>query len=274
MTEGLTPAFPAPPADIDWSIEIADAHSGRSLFFHEPQRQCRTASIGKIFLLIEVCTRFADGRLDPDAPLPIDQAHTVGDSGFLRWLRVPQVTIGDGCLLVAAVSDNLATNALITLCGLESVRAVAPALGLQHTSLWDYIRTERTPQMPWTASFGTAAELGSLMRMLEAGDVVSAEVSARVLDYLATNVETAQVAGGLNLDALDHVQADDGIVLRHKTGLVSTARADVGLAVGPAAAVSYAVLANWGDEVPDPRITVEDYMRSVGRAIRTYIRPE
>lgn len=264
--------LPPLPDGIDWSIEIAEARSGRPLAVHRAQAQHRTASIGKVFLLIEACTRIADGRLDPDAPLDVPQEHAVGDSGLLRWLRAP-ITVGDACLLVAAVSDNLATNALIHLCGLEAVRAVAPRLGLAQTSLWDYIRSAREPGMPWTASFGTAAELGRTVRLLAAGLAVSREVSDMVLGYLAADVDTSLVAGGLNLDALDHVEADDGIVLRHKTGYISILRADVGLAQGPAAAVSYAVLAEWDEAGGDRRIAAEDGMRAIGRAIRAHIRP-
>lgn len=263
-----------PPLDprATWSVRILDADTGEVLSEHEPHTQCETASIGKIFLLLEVARRLESGALAADDRIDIPDEHRVEDSGLLYRMRDQRVTVHDAALLVGAVSDNLATNALIHLCGLDAVRAVAPALGYRDTALHDYIRNERTPDLPWTPSYGTAAELSDVMRRLGAGEAFSPAVSARVLDWLAADTDTSMTADSFLLDPLAHVEAEyQGMVLRHKTGSVGFARVDVGLLRGPAAAVAYAVAANWKGSPVDLRAPVLDDMRAVGESIRAHV---
>ncbi|MDF2559902.1 MAG: serine hydrolase [Microbacterium sp.] len=265
-------ALPELDARAAWSVRIVDAESGRILAEHTPDVQCETASIGKIFLLLEVARRLEDGSLSEDQRIDIPDEHRVADSGLLYLMRDQRLTVHDAALLVGAVSDNLATNALIHLCGLEAVRDVAPSLGYTRTSLLDYIRNERTPDLPWTPSYGTAAELADVMRRIGAGDAFSPAVCTRVLSWLAAGTDTSMTADSFLLDPLAHVEAEyQGMVLRHKTGSVSFARVDVGLLAGPAARVAYAVAANWKDSPADLRAPVLDDMRAIGEAIRAHV---
>lgn len=255
-----------------WSLSVLDADDGRVLASHTPDVVCETASVGKVFLLIEVARRLESGELDPDQRIQIPDEHRVADSGLLYRMRDQRVTVADAALLVGAVSDNLATNALLWLCGLDEVRAVAPALGFANTSLHDYIRNERTPDLPWTPSYGTGAELAELMRHLGAGDVISGAVSDRVLDWLAADTDTSMVADSLLLDPLAHVEPEyQGMVLRHKTGSTSFARIDIGHLTGPAASVAYAVAANWKDSDDDLRAPALDAMHAIGEQLRGYV---
>jgi beta-lactamase class A len=255
-----------------WSLSVLDADDGRVLASHTPDVVCETASVGKVFLLIEVARRLESGELDPDQRIQIPDEHRVADSGLLYRMRDQRVTVADAALLVGAVSDNLATNALLWLCGLDEVRAVAPALGFANTSLHDYIRNERTPDLPWTPSYGTGAELAELMRRLGVGDVISRAVSDRVLDWLAADTDTSMVADSLLLDPLAHVEPEyQGMVLRHKTGSTSFARIDIGHLTGPAASVAYAVAANWKDSADDLRAPALDAMHAIGEQLREYV---
>ncbi|MCH4249796.1 MAG: class A beta-lactamase-related serine hydrolase [Microbacteriaceae bacterium] len=261
-----------PPLDdrITWSIRIADGN-GAVLAEQCPDTVCRTASVGKIFLLIEVARRLAAGELDPDERIEAPEELRVADSGLLYRMRDQRIRIADAALLVGAMSDNLATNALLARCGLEAVRAVAPGLGYEHTALLDYIRDERLPDMPWTPSYGCGAELCDVIGRLAAGTVVSPDVSAQVLSWLAADTDTSMVAQAMLTDPLAHLDPDfEGIVLRHKTGTTSFARIDVGWVQGPRAGVAYAVCANWAEDV-DLRASALRTMNRIGEEIREYI---
>ncbi len=263
-----------PPLDdrVTWSIKIVDARSGATLAEHDPDVMCETASIGKIFLLIEVARRIHDGSLWQEAVVPVPDEHRVEDSGLLYRMRAQSVSVHDAALLVGAFSDNLATNALIALCGLDQVREVAPSLGYRDTALHDYIRSERTPDLPWTPSYGTGAELADVMRRLGVGEVISPEVSETVLTWLAANADTSMVADALLLDPLAHVEPEyQGMVLRHKTGSTSFARIDAGHLDGPVASVAYAVAANWKDSPVDLRAPVLDAMHAIGEQLRRHV---
>lgn len=265
-------ALPTLDPRVRWSIRVVDAASGSILADHTSNLVCETASIGKIFLLIEVAARLEAGTLDPDRPVTVPDDHRVADSGLLYLMRGQRLCVADLALLVGAVSDNLATNALISLCGIDAVRAVAPDLGYRDTSLLDYIRDERTSEDPWTPSYGSGAELADLMRRLGAGAVISPNVSARVLAWLASDTDTSMVASALLLDPLAHLGPEyQGMVLRHKTGTTPVARVDVGHLSGPAGAVAYAVCANWRGADVDLRAPVLDVMARIGEAIRARV---
>lgn len=268
----MTIEIPALHPRVTWSVRVADALSGDVLAEHNPNTQCETASIGKIFLLIEVARRLAEGSLTPDQTIEIPEELRVADSGLLYRMRNQHISVYDAALLVGAVSDNLATNALIALCGLSQVRSVAMTLGYANTSLHDYIRNERTPDLPWTPSFGTAAELSDVIARLSRGEIVSPEVSAQVLEWLAADVDTSMVADSLLLDPLAHVEPEyEHMVLRHKTGSTDFARIDVGVVSGPVASVAYAVAANWKDQPDDLRAPVLQAMHAIGEQIRRHV---
>lgn len=265
-------ALPALDGRVRWSVRVVDAATGAVLCERTPDTLCETASIGKVFLLIDVARQLADGRLDPDERVVIPDEHRVADSGLLYRMRDQAVTVYDAALLVGAFSDNLATNALLARCGLEQVRAVAREMGYRDTALNDYIRAERTPDLPWTPSYGTAAELCDVMRRLGAGEIVSPDVSAQVMTWLAANADTSMVAAGLLIDPLAHVEPDHGgLLLRHKTGSVDFARADIGYLAGPHGAVAYAVLANWKHAADDLRAPVLAAMRDIGMQLRRHV---
>ena len=254
---------------VRWSIDIRDI-DGPVLHEEGADLLCETASIGKIFLLVEVARRILGGKLDPTSPIEIPQDHLVEESGILYRFVNQNIAVADAALLVGAFSDNLATNALIHMCGLDTVRSVSSELGYEHTSLLDFIRDEeRTPDLPWASSAGTARELSHVMEQLHRGAVVSPEVSAQVLSWLASDADTSMFADAFYLDPLAHIH-EDGVLLRHKTGTTEVVRADVGIVTGPQATVSYALLANWKG-MDDQREPVMQRMRALGAQVRAYV---
>lgn len=238
-----------------------------------PTEVMPTASVGKVLLLMEVARRIDEGLLDPArrlTPVPDD---LVADSGLWQHLDEPVLSVESLAVLVASVSDNLATNVLLREVGFEAVDRVASRCGLDDTRLLDRIRDLRGPEHPPAPSVGTAEELARLMAAVAAGEAVSPAVSARTATWLALDVDTSMVAGGLALDPLAHV--DGPVRLFHKTGWDVGVRADVGHVVGPSGRVSYAVLAHWDPDAVDASfvapVEVMAAMRAVGELVRAEV---
>lgn len=85
MPDVLTPPLTSPSApawlapldavpDVRWSAAVRDADSGRLLAAHAADETLRTASVGKIFLLVEVARQFQSGRLDSVVPPELGRA--------------------------------------------------------------------------------------------------------------------------------------------------------------------------------------------------------
>lgn len=255
-----------------WSAAVLDARSGELLWQHDRERVLKTASVGKLFLLIEVARQAESGSLDLGERverLPVD---AVADSGVWHTLAVDALPIADIAGLIGAVSDNLATNVLLRRIGIGAVDATTRSLGFERSALLDRVRDERLPEHPPTLSRGSADELARLLAALYRGEIVSAAVSARVLGWLALNTDLSMVASAFGLDPLAHRDEDRGITLRNKTGTISTARIDVGVVEGTSGlALAYAVLANWDGAPGDPRDAVLARMAAIGHALRDAI---
>lgn len=259
-------------ADVEWSVCLRDAATSSVLAAVSADLVLRTASIGKLFLLVEIARQAAEGELDVGVELTRTGEDAVADSGLWYLMSRDTFTIDDLCWLVGGFSDNLATNVLVRRIGIDAVGATSESLGFVRSALLDRVRDDRGPDDPWTLSAGSADELSDLMARLHRGDIVSPSVSSRVLRWITANTDLSMVAAAFGLDPLAHAEPDRGFALVNKTGTISTVRADVGVVTGPAASVAYAVLASWPDDAADdPRDRVLADMAAIGAAIRSHI---
>ncbi len=284
---------------VAWSICVIDDR-GRELAAFEPERVLRTASVGKVLLLTELAAQFEAGTTAEDTLLSVREVAPVGGSGLLQYLRVPRLSVHDLAVLVAAVSDNYATNVLLEHVGLDRVKARAEALGLTATALHDRVRDGRGPGMPATLSTGSGVELAGLMVACAHGQLVSPAVSQRLHEWLGNNADTTMLAAAFDLDPLEHNELGDRVAITalfNKTGTDSGVRADVGWvqAMGVDAdggesvgaesgsapargnvadagrGAGYAAIADWDEHSGDHTATVLAGMRTLGEALRAQL---
>jgi beta-lactamase class A len=260
-------------AGVEWAISVRDV-SGRELARTNADRVMRTASIGKLLLLIEVARQRNADELSGAAMLGRDPGLLVADSGLWQHLHVEKLSIDDLCVLIASVSDNLATNVVLEKVGLSAVRALAESLSLTHTALLDYVRDRRGPDDPSTLSTGSASELSQLMSRLSRHELVSPAVSEQVNAWLATGVDLSMVASPLGLDPLAHTPSGRNMVVHNKTGADPGVRADIGTIRRRDRWISYAAIANWDPSGPDLTDGVLSRMRAIGTKLRTTIERE
>lgn len=258
----------ASPSGTEWSVELLDAGTGEVLFDHRSRRLLRTASVAKLFLLLEVAERLDRGELSAMQPLRRDAVAPVADSGLWQHLAVDELPLEDVARLVGAVSDNWATNVLVDLVGLAAVQERARRSAPGGSTLHDLVRDVRTPADPPTLSSGCAADWAGLFAALHRRDAGGATVSGRVLDWLAPSADLSMVASAFGLDPLAHVDPDRGVTLWNKTGTSAGVRADVGLVTTERAARAYAVICNWDPTDDSLRGPVLTAMRDLGAAIR------
>jgi beta-lactamase class A len=272
MSSPFSQAMSGLPDAVVWSARVADLTTGETVWEHDAARVLKTASVGKIFLLAEVARRLEAGTLDPGEVLVAAADDRIADSGILYLLRQQDHRIDDLCLLIGAVSDNMATNTLLRRLGLADVQRATRDLGFTDSGLRDTVRLNRSQDDPLTLSVGSAAELCELVARLDAGAIHSAAVSGQVRQWLGVNTDLSMVANAFHLDPLAHTGPDHGFELWNKTGTISDARIDVGC-VGHGAngrKVGYAVLANWiwGENHRDP---VLEAMQRVGLEVRRHL---
>ncbi|WP_369829117.1 serine hydrolase [Mycobacterium sp. 852002-50816_SCH5313054-b] len=245
--------------------------AGHEIARSSADRQMKTASVGKLLLLVEVARQCAEGDLSGATLLERDPELLVADSGIWQHLDVGRLAIQDLCVLIASVSDNLATNVLLQRVGLGKLRNLAESLGLVHTALLDYVRDHRGPAGPATLSTGSASELSRLVSQLARKELISPTVSEQVNAWLATCVDLSMVAAAFGLDPLAHAPSDRNFFVRNKTGADAGVRADVGTIGRNSVRFDYAVIANWDASDPDLRDAALSGMHAIGMTLRTLI---
>jgi len=266
---------PLPISDgLQWSACVRDA-AGAVVWQHDPTRVMRTASIGKILLLLETARQITDGTLDPDVLLSRAD-DSVRDSGVWQVMRTDLLPLHDVATLVGAVSDNVATNVLLRHIGLQSVDILRESCGLRDTRLLDQVRSRRGVADPPTLSTGRADELTRLVHRMANG-VPAIRGSHHVVGWLSGNTDLSMVAGAFDLDPLAHRTADrPRVALWNKTGTDHGVRADVGHVSGGttgtstgigSTAYSFALLANWDTGAGDCSSEVLAGMRAVGASL-------
>jgi beta-lactamase class A len=257
--------------DARWSVDIRDVASGTTLVELDNHQLLRTASVAKVYLLVEVAAQVVSGGIDPLRPVDRRSTAPVADSGLWQHFASDVLPVVDVARLVGSVSDNLATNALIELVGLEAVQARASKHAADGSTLHDLVRDVRGPEDAATLSEGSAADWVSLFVGLKHGTVESPRVSEMVLAWLAAGADLSMVASALGLDPLSHAgDTDRGVRLWNKTGTDIGVRADVGAIDLGSRTLAYAVVCNWSAFAqPDPRDDVLLAMRRIGESLRS-----
>lgn len=117
-------------------VAIEDLTTGQKYLLHENEVFPQASSI-KIAILAELYRQAQEGKLKLTDLYTVKASDLVDDSPIMNGLTpgVTQITLRDLATMVAAVSDNSASNVLIDRVGMENVNALLDSLGLTHTRL-------------------------------------------------------------------------------------------------------------------------------------------
>lgn len=178
------------------------------------------ASVIKVPIMAEAFRQREAGLLDFAAPVTVPAGARLPSCGALTYLHENiTVQVGDLVTLMIILSDNTATNLLIDLLGKDNINAMIASLGLTGTVL------NRKLFMPELARLGvknyvSAGDMGRLMAMLLAGEVVSPAASAEMLAILGNQRLNGKMPFYLH---------SKGIKCAHKTGEDDGVTHDVGV---------------------------------------------
>ena len=109
-------------------------------FFYNEHVSFPAASTVKIFVLVELFNQVKAGKrqLDEFIEIPTSRFGEVWSrtsSGILKDVEsVRRISLKDAATLMVIVSDNVATNLLIDLLGLEKIQDLVHSLGLKNTT--------------------------------------------------------------------------------------------------------------------------------------------
>ena len=219
------------------------------------------ASVFKVVVALEVFTQAATGRLELGKRIRVSpEQRTPGPTGLSVFADEAELSVRDLALMMMAVSDNAATDILISLAGLDSINATLASLGLRATVIpgteqaeldsigqdvgyagWnDLIRAsarftaeeDRRIQdgflraralTPEHAIRTTAREMATLLRLIWRDEAGPAEACAQVRQMMARQVTRQRLALGFPRAGVQ-VAAKSGSLLgiiRNEVGVIT-----------------------------------------------------
>jgi beta-lactamase class A len=183
------------------------------------------ASVAKIAVLTEAMAGVREGRIDLSERWTLTAANKASESGWLK-LFDPGLnpTWNDMLTLMIGPSDNTATNAWIERLGLDRINARMESLGFREIRLLSILpwfdKTHPGPR--WDGlKFGvvTPREVANWLSSVARGDLLDAESSRRIFQYLDTSPSRARLARRFSGEAL----------WAGKTGTMAGVRNDAGI---------------------------------------------
>jgi len=182
-----------------------------------------TASTIKTAVMVEAYHQAADGTLSLDDGVVLNEADKVGGAGVLNGLTAgTSLKVRDLIHLMIVLSDNTATNMLVTRLGTARIDARLTGYGLKETKIFRPTFRDGKPDIfpelekEFGLGMATPREMGKLMALIAGGRAVSAEASAAMLATLQRQQDRAMIPRLL----------PDGVQVGNKTGTDSEKTTD------------------------------------------------
>ncbi len=193
-----------------------------------------SASTIKILLLAELLRQAEAGIYSLKDRLPITKEDLTGGDGVLKELESGHhFTLKELATLMIIVSDNEATNKLLTLVGMENVNRLGEALHLKAAYFGRKMMDEaarKRGEENWIA----ADDLGALLTQIYEGTLISKEASALMLHLLQRQQQGERLQRYLPED----------MPLAHKCGDLGGVENDAGIFLFPQYTYVLVVLTN------------------------------
>lgn len=179
-----------------------------------------SASTIKLVIMAELMARVHDGSMRLDDKITVtEQMHTGGD-GILKELAPGHAfTLKEILTLMIIVSDNEATNILITLLGMDSINARAQAMGLNCAHLGRKMMDSEAKKQG-KDNFICAEDIEHILTQIYHEQVIGAAESRLMLDILLRQQQSGrlqlylpeEVAVAHKCGDLDFLENDGGII--------------------------------------------------------------
>ena len=199
------------------AVQIKDLTTGYSSGINAAVSMPAASTI-KIPVMVEVFRQLAQGKFDFNTPVMLRAADKDWGSGTLCDHRVgSRYPVSQLLTAMITVSDNTATNMLIRLVGRQNINDTMLEMGLHHTRLGDYIRTEGNA-IRWALRSSPADMVSLLSQMAQ----------ERLIDEWSSR-EMVSILSGQRHNGLLPEPLPGDVQIAHKTGMLHDTLNDVGI---------------------------------------------
>ena len=247
-----------------------------------------TASVCKVCVMVELFRQVAEGARTLDDRHRLSGSISRHGSGTLKWaVNGPELSLRDYCRLMMSISDNVATDVLIGLLGLDAINATMQTLGYPnlHTGATltrfhyamagmadapgslenDRQKMERIHARGIARdcmsfaddpanNLAAPGEMGSLLGRLYRGEIIDADASEGMIEMLGLAADRQMIPRYLNAD----------VDTAHKFGSSGRIKADVGIVYLPGGPLVVSAFALAADEADGAKAIAELTRQAVG----------
>lgn len=191
-----------------------------------------TASTIKVFVLAELYKQIHEKKIDPNKILKYEKENYVVGSGILRDLDYGiEMTAKSFATLMIIISDNIATNILIDLLGIDNINNTCMDLGLKDTVLHNKIDFEKYSKLGTT----TPRDYGKFFELLYKKELWSKEISEEMIEIFKKQHYNTILTRDLPQYFLDSENTGDEelFAIASKSGSMNACRNDGGIVYTP-----------------------------------------
>ncbi len=242
------------------SIYAKNLDNGRT-YSLAGEQPVRTASTIKLAIMTECFAEAAEGKLDMAERIKLTDAEKVSGSGILQDLSSgDELPVRDMIDLMIVLSDNTATNLILTRIGGNAVNSRMASLGLTQTRVMRKILGDRNQLKPypegvtdegakpenkrWGIGRSSPKEMVTLLEMIYRGKLVSKPASDEMLAILKRQRDH----GSIGRDMKD-------VTVASKSGALDQLRSDVGIVYSAHGAIAMAITI---DDITEPNWTPDN----------------
>lgn len=194
------------------------------------EEEFESASCIKSYILTEFYRQVHAGQLDRGELLEYTQDNYVTGSGILKGLDTGvQMTAKNFATLMMIVSDNIATNIMIDLVGLDNVNKTCRDLGLVNTTLHNKLDFKKYKILGTT----TPQDYGHLFEMVAQGKLWSPEISQEMVEIMRKQHYNRMLTKNMAHYLVPEDDGEELIYIASKSGSMNACRNDGGIVYTP-----------------------------------------
>lgn len=234
------------------SVYVKNLKTNEEIKINE-NRVFPSASTIKLAIMSELFSRVDKGELKLEDTIELKEEMKTGGDGILKELDDGhRFSLKEVMTLMIIVSDNMATNILIDLLGMDNINKTIKGLGLENTRLQRKMMDSQAAR-EGRENLITAEDAAHILELIYYGECVSREASDLMLEIL----KKQQVRGRLDL------YLPEEVVIAHKTGDLDNLEHAAGIIYLPEGEYIICVLTNEVETNKDGREIIGEISRMV-----------
>lgn len=238
---------------------VVERSDGKRIIEYNSEHRFPSASIIKLYIMWAFYKKVNDGELKEEDLYDVTQEEIVGGCGILQQLKTEnlKLSLRDICALMIVLSDNIATNIMIRVVGMDYINNEIKRLGFHKTSL-ERMLMDGEARKKGLDNYTSANDSIEILKSILFDESIRKELRTEMLNIMEGQILTNHVPHNLPLDYR----------FAHKTGNLDRTLHDVGVLY---TANDYYYLAVMLDELDDI-VEGKKQINKIGEYIFTSIR--